>query len=111
MVHSSDLSTVALLKDEDDMCTLRVHKAGEKPLEEDDDDEEIDPDAPGEASGLVDVEGRVLLQVHTRREWRQMFYESWAAAVRHIHPCVRDAIDASAVLSVYDSHERHPYYG
>ena len=36
---SADLSTVAALKDEDGEARLRVYKAGEKPLPEDDDDE------------------------------------------------------------------------
>ena len=39
---SADLSTVAVLTDEGGESTLRVHKAGEKPAEEDDDEEEIE---------------------------------------------------------------------
>lgn len=58
-------------------------------------------DTPGEASGLVDVAGRVLLEVDTRREWQQIFYEGWAATVRHVHPSILAGIDPEAILAKY----------
>merc|ERR1740121_1414136 len=70
--------------------------------DEDDDESEPDPDKPGEASGLVDVAGRVLLRVDHRREWRQMFYEGWAAAVRHVYPGVLSGLHTGSILREYE---------
>ena len=56
---------------------LRVLRAGEKPREEDDDEQPVDPDRPGPDSGLIDIGGRVRLEVHPAAEWRQMLREAW----------------------------------
>ena len=100
---SADLATVAVLcEDGAGEPRIRVHEAGVKPPEEDDDDEPIDAEAPGPDSGLVDVDGRVLLSVDPPREWQQMFYEGWAAAVRHVHPSVLATVDADGILRAYE---------
>ncbi len=62
---SLDLKTLILHTGE----ALRVLKAGEKPPE-------CDEDVPGRASGTVDWK-RLRVEVEPRREWAQMFRETW----------------------------------
>ena len=100
---SADLSTVAVLCDEDGELSVRVYEAGEKPPDDDDDDDaQVDPDKPGEASGLVDVASRVTLVVDRPKELRQMFYEGWAAALRYTHPSILEEVDPAAILAAYE---------
>ncbi|KOO53692.1 peptidase s41 [Chrysochromulina tobinii] len=99
---SLDLATMALLTDEEGLLRVRVYEAGAKPAEEDDDELEVDFEQPGERSGLVDVEGRVCLTVDPRREWQQMFYEAWTAAVRHAHPSITAGLAPRAILGTYE---------
>jgi hypothetical protein len=51
---------------------VRVVAAGEKPKDEDENDDEVDPFSPGRDSGIVDIAGRVRVLVEPPREWRQM---------------------------------------
>ena len=81
---SADLYTMVLLLDEEGESRVRVFEAGAKPADEDDDEEEIDLEEPGAASGLVDVEGRVVLRAGGPCEWRQMFGDGWAATLRQV---------------------------
>ena len=99
---SADLRTVAVLCEEADVRSVRVYEAGAKPPMEDDDEVEVDEDVAGEASGLVDVEGRVTLTIDRQCERRQMFYEGWAAAVRHTHPSIVKQLDPAAILGAYE---------
>eukprot|EP00900_Chrysochromulina_parva_P026306 jgi/Chrpa1/8309/Chrysochromulina_OHIO_Genome00013214-RA len=99
---SLDLATMALLTDEEGLLRVRVYEAGAKPAEEDDDELEVDFEQPGERSGLVDIEGRVCLTVDPRREWQQMFYEAWTAAVRHAHPSITAGLAPRAILGTYE---------
>ena len=95
---------MALLCDEEGEPAVRVVEAGARAGEhadDDDDEDAIDPDAPGEASGLVDLEARLVLHADAREEWRQMFSEAWAATVRHAHPSAVANLDSHAVLRAY----------
>ena len=80
---------------------MRVHKAGEKPDDGDDDDDDIDDEQPGESSGLVDIDGRVVLQISLCHEWRQMVGEAWAAAERLVHPSILDGLNTWEVGKVH----------
>ena len=67
---SADLQTMALLCDEDGAPAVRVHEAGQKPGEGDDDEDEVDMDVPGEESGLVDLEARPPRAAYSRSHLR-----------------------------------------
>eukprot|EP00966_Prymnesium_polylepis_P100779 2333999-Prymnesium_polylepis.1 len=98
---SADLGTMAALLDESGDYALRAFEAGAKPPEQDDDDNDVDADTPGALSGLVDVDGRVTLSVDARHEWRQMFYEGWAATAAKVHPSCVEGLDMEMVLRAY----------
>lgn len=98
---SADLSTVAIRCDEDGEQRLRCFAAGERAPETDDDDQEVDADEPGAASGLVPLSARASLYSDPLRDWRQMFAEAWAATARLCHPSVLEGIDHAAVLRAY----------
>ena len=60
---SADLGATCVLCEEAGELKLRVFESGVRPGRQDDDDEEeVDMEVAGPESGLVDVEGRVLLQ-------------------------------------------------
>ena len=101
---SADGRTVCCLVDEGGggPLELRAHEAGVRPAETDDDDNDIDADTPGELSGLVDLEARACLELDAAAEWRQLFYEGWAATLRRAHPRCLAAVDGAAVLDAYE---------
>ena len=99
---SADRAACAVLCDEGGEPRLRVYEAGVRPPQETDDDEEIDVDEPGPESGLVNVDGRVLLEVDTRMEWQQLFYEGWASSMRKVHPSILSGIDGAHILAEYE---------
>ena len=98
---SADAGTMCVLLDEGGERVLRAFEAGAKPPDEDEDEGEIDPDRPGDLSGLVDLDGRVVLEVDLRREWAQMFHEAWAATEAKVHPSVLEGVDMAAIREAY----------
>jgi tricorn protease-like protein/C-terminal processing protease CtpA/Prc len=82
---------------------LRVLRAGEKPREEDDDEQPVDPDRPGPDSGLVDIGGRVRLEVHPGAEWRQMLREVWRRLRDDFWDADMGGVDWPACLARYEA--------
>jgi C-terminal processing protease CtpA/Prc len=82
---------------------LRVLRAGEKPREEDDDEQPVDPDRPGPDSGLIDIGGRVRLEVHPGAEWRQMLREVWRRLRDDFWDASMGGVDWPACLARYEA--------
>eukprot|EP00929_Paragymnodinium_shiwhaense_P023945 TRINITY_DN14875_c0_g2_i2.p1 TRINITY_DN14875_c0_g2~~TRINITY_DN14875_c0_g2_i2.p1 ORF type:complete len:1295 (-),score=285.21 TRINITY_DN14875_c0_g2_i2:476-4360(-) len=72
---SMNLENMCLqIEGEDDVEEYRVHVAGKKcPQDDDDGDEEADLDNPGYESGVLDFTNRISLEVVPQEEWAQVF--------------------------------------
>eukprot|EP00053_Salpingoeca_punica_P015114 m.138339 g.138339 ORF g.138339 m.138339 type:complete len:850 (+) comp16628_c0_seq7:3832-6381(+) len=91
---SSDRQTCLMCchDNEDGSETFRVHKAGEKPLEDNADSDSDDDLVPGERSGILHIDSRLDLEIDPSAEWRQMLdhtYRSfrdlfWDQAMNHV---------------------------
>ena len=69
----------------DDEPLFLVARAGEEPGGGgEEEEEEGDPDAPGPRSGVVDVEGRVVLHARPSAEWPQLFAEVIRRAISSV---------------------------
>lgn len=77
---------------------LRVIKAGEKPPEQNDEDE--DEDAVGRHTGWVDLE-RAKVSIVPVAEWRQMYREAWCAQRDRFWTADMSGIDWQLVYKRY----------
>ena len=91
---SRDGQSMAVLESSPEGDWVRVVPAGEKPKDEDENEEEVDPYTPGRDSGIVDISGRVRVLVEPVREWRQMLRQVCGRV------CVRVHFGSYRVLSV-----------
>eukprot|EP00927_Polykrikos_kofoidii_P048752 TRINITY_DN42967_c0_g1_i1.p1 TRINITY_DN42967_c0_g1~~TRINITY_DN42967_c0_g1_i1.p1 ORF type:complete len:1324 (+),score=213.53 TRINITY_DN42967_c0_g1_i1:57-3974(+) len=100
---SWDLKNMALrVEDEDGEEQYRVHVAGQKPPQEDDDaDVDLNLDAPGADSGILDIDGRISLRVVPIDEWKQIFSEVCHHVTEHFYDQDFGSVDWSGTCDKY----------